>query len=113
MSREKLSYLRTHRMRSGLSLGEVAFLLGLSNCKAISRSERTGSGMALEQILALQIIFNVSAHELYPGMHLKVEQLALTRIQTLIRKLEGEVESKTNRYKRQTLVEIETRIGCA
>lgn len=100
-------------MRAGLTQEEVAFLLGLSNRKSVSRSERTGSGMALEQILALQIIFNVPAQDLYPGMHLKVEELALTRIRTLITKLEGKADSKANRYRRETLAMIEKRIGCA
>lgn len=113
MSRDKPNYLRTFRMRAGLTQQEVAFLLGLSNRKAVSRFERTGQGMALEQMLALQIIFDVSVQELYSSLHLKVEQLALTRVQVLIQKLEREADSKKNRYKRKTLAVMERRIGRA
>jgi len=113
MSRVKLSYLRTLRMRSGLSQAEAAFLLGMPSRKVMSRYELIDHSVALEEIIALQIIFNVPVHELYPSLHLKVEILAVKRIQTLMIELEGEADSRENRYRRKILSRMMKRIGCA
>lgn len=112
MSGTERNYLRTHRMRAGLSQTEVAFLFGLSNGKTMSRCERMERSMTAEEILALQIIFDVPIQEVFPGLHLKVEKLAIKRIQMLIKKLERGTESRAKKHKREILIRMRKRIGC-
>lgn len=75
MTREPLvSYLRTHRNRSGFTQRELAQLAGYSNEAAVSRHERGKSVPSLRTALAYAAVFRVDVGELFPAMHQAVTE---------------------------------------
>jgi transcriptional regulator with XRE-family HTH domain len=62
------SYLRTHRKHSGLSQGEVSFLVGLKDKSALSRYERGRRQPSLRTALACQAAFGTPVSELFAGL---------------------------------------------
>jgi transcriptional regulator with XRE-family HTH domain len=75
MPGKKLSnYLRTIRMRSGLSQDEVAYLLGVESGAEVSRHETFRRMPTLKTALSYEVIFGVSVRELFAGEYEKVEE---------------------------------------
>ncbi len=62
------NYLRTYRKQSGLTQGEVGFLLGSENGDQVSRYERRRRLPPLETALACEEIFGVPVSELFAGV---------------------------------------------
>jgi transcriptional regulator with XRE-family HTH domain len=77
------NYLQSNRKRLTLSQREVAFLLGNQGGADISRYERFAREPSLETALALEVIFQRSASELFPGLYQKVEQEVTARAKGL------------------------------
>lgn len=74
MPGKKLSnYLRTIRMRSGLSQDEVAYLLGVESGAEVSRHEMFHRVPTLKTALSYEVIFGVPVRELFAGEYEKVE----------------------------------------
>jgi transcriptional regulator with XRE-family HTH domain len=84
------SYLRTHRMKGGLTQDEMAFLLGCHSGTKISRFEHLARHPNLETALACQVVFGVPAHELFPGIYAEVEKIVTERA----RLLSGQLNAK-------------------
>lgn len=99
MSRRKLpNYLRTHRKRVGLLQKELAFLLGVSGGAKVSRYEHFIRQPTLQTVFAYEVIFGVTARELFAGIFQEVEEETLRRVQTLIHNLKKQnPQSTTNR----------------
>lgn len=84
MTSPRLSnYLVSNRKRLALSQKEVAFLLGNKGGAKISRYERFDREPSLETALALEVIFQRSASELFSGLYQKVEQEVIERAKAL------------------------------
>jgi transcriptional regulator with XRE-family HTH domain len=81
------NYLRTYRKRTGLSQGEVAFLLGCHHGAKVSRYERNARQPGLETALAYEALFGVPVRELFGGIFEKVEAVTLRRARVLARRL--------------------------
>lgn len=99
MARQLSSYLKTHRKRSGFTQRELAQLFGNMSDAKVSRCERLQRKPCLETAFACQVIFDVSPHELFPGMYAPVEQAVVERahllVQTLyVRKTTPRIEHK-------------------
>ena len=62
------NYLRTYRKQSGLTQGEVGFLLGRENGAQVSRYEKRHRLPPLETALACEEIFGVPVSELFAGV---------------------------------------------
>jgi transcriptional regulator with XRE-family HTH domain len=77
------NYLLSNRKRLSLSQKEVAFLLGNSDGAQVSRYERFIREPTLETALALEVIFQRSASELFDGIYQKIEQEVMARAKTL------------------------------
>ena len=78
MPRSRLSsYLRTERLRSGLSQRELAELFGIGRT-AITKVEN-GRKPTLEVLLAAEIVFGRSSHELLPLLHESLRDEILLR----------------------------------
>jgi transcriptional regulator with XRE-family HTH domain len=77
------NYLVSNRKRLALSQKEVAFLLGNTGGAKVSRYERFDREPSLETALALEVIFQRSASELFSGLYQKVEQGVIERAKTL------------------------------
>jgi transcriptional regulator with XRE-family HTH domain len=82
------NYLKSHRIRSGLSQSEVAFLVGGCDVSRISRYEHPGILPPLDIALALEEIFRTPVAELFAGIYDCVGKEVGTRIEELIRDLE-------------------------
>lgn len=70
MTHESLiSYLRTHRNRSGFTQRELAQLVGHGSEAAVSRHERGKSLPSFRVALAYAAVFQVDVRELFPALH--------------------------------------------
>lgn len=67
------NYLRSQRKRLGLSQDEVAFLLGTQDGAQVSRYESFARVPTLETALALEIILEKPARELFGGLYRDLE----------------------------------------
>jgi hypothetical protein len=74
------SYLRTHRRRSGLTLQELAHLLGYKNEMQVLRHEQSHTLPPLLVALGYEAIFRTSIAELFPGAHRTIEQIVGPRL---------------------------------
>jgi transcriptional regulator with XRE-family HTH domain len=100
------NYLRSNRKRLALSQEEVAFLLGSQSGAKVSRYEQFAREPSLKTALALEMIFQRSASELFGGLYQKVETEVAPRARTLARRME---QGKPNHHwdrKRQIFINI-------
>lgn len=81
------NYLRTFRKRTGLSQDEMAFLLGCNSGAKVSRYERFTNQPHLKATLAYELVFGVSARQLFAGLVQDVEQDLKCRARLLVQKL--------------------------
>ena len=94
------NYLVSNRKRLALSQKEVAFLLGNKGGAKVSRYERFDREPSLETTLALEVIFQRSASELFGGLYQKIEQEVIKRAKVLAD------QEKLNPRKRQIFTNI-------
>src|SRR5713101_7646270 len=93
------NYLRAHRKRAGLTQREVAFLLGLKARGPISELEKRHRLPLLRTALALEIIFGVSAGELFGGVLQSVHTDVERRIEEFTTLLRTKADKKNDAYK--------------
>lgn len=98
--------LLRQRKRLALSQDEVAFLMGTHGGAGISRYEQSAQMPSLETALALEIILQRPAKELFPGIHAKAQQRAAARARTLIYKTGQLGPSRRLLRKRRALANI-------
>ena len=87
MSRKLKSYMRTCRLRSGLTQGDLSFLFGLENSSNVSRAEKGGCNPPVHILLGYCVVFDISPAELVPGLLDDIEKTVVTRAQALRKKL--------------------------
>jgi DNA-binding XRE family transcriptional regulator len=74
MSQDPLTtYLLTYRKRTGLSQGEMAFLLGISSGTTVSKHETGARKPFLRATLSYEIILGEPTSELFAGWYLELE----------------------------------------
>lgn len=64
-------FLRSHRKRWGLTQDELGALLGISR-SAITKTEAGTRLPSARLILATEVVFGVSASEIFPSLHTEV-----------------------------------------
>lgn len=85
------TYLRTYRLRTGLSHDDIAFLLGSSiHGTNVGKHERGKRLPLLRNVIAYEIVLGASLRELYEGMYQEVRVEVLSRV----RALHGLIERK-------------------
>jgi DNA-binding XRE family transcriptional regulator len=77
------NFLRTYRKRSGLTQGEVAFLLGCKDAGQVSRYERRYRLPTLRTAFACASILRVPVEKLFPGIQQEVDREASSRLEKL------------------------------
>jgi hypothetical protein len=77
------NYLRTYRLRAGLSQDDVAYLAGRLCGTQVCRHEVGHRDPVLENIFAYEIIFGVSASKLFEGEYLRIHRKVITRARRL------------------------------
>ena len=94
MSSRLAHSLRSYRKRSGLSQGEVSFLLGTKHKAKISRYENGHRVPPLRTALAYATIFDVPLPKLFPHLQQNVQKEIAARILELQAKLADGRKSK-------------------
>jgi transcriptional regulator with XRE-family HTH domain len=102
MKKKLDSYLLSYRRRSGFSQRELSYLLGYQCPSVLSRLEKGKRAPFLLVALAWEILFDVPAAELFPGLFARIEEEVLTRAFELYQRLEGN-PSRTAQAKRAVL----------
>jgi transcriptional regulator with XRE-family HTH domain len=85
-----LSYLRSHRKRSGLTQKELAFLVGVKSDAQLSRFERFRRLPSAEMLIAFMIVFRKGPEELVPHIHGRILKLIHLRTRDLHEELQGD-----------------------
>ena len=111
MAKRLHNYLRTHRKRSSLTQGEVAFLLGCRHKTKVSDYEHRARRPVLETALAYAVVFGVPVCELFAGMFDEVELDTRQRARALARKLSTASRTPLNARKLERLSQITSGSG--
>jgi transcriptional regulator with XRE-family HTH domain len=88
MSPKLGSYLRTIRLKSGLTQKDVAALLGLETGSAISRTEKGNGIPSLAILLGYCIIFEIHPKDIVPRMYQDIEKDVYAQAHVLVAHLE-------------------------
>ncbi len=84
MASNIVTYLRRERRKWGLTQKEVASLVGLRSRSQISAIERGVAPPTVQQLLAFQCLFGMTAAQLFPRLFQDAEDLVFHATQTLI-----------------------------
>jgi DNA-binding XRE family transcriptional regulator len=86
---ELTSYLRSHRMRAGLTQQELAEIVGFIANHQVSKHERSRSVPTLLMSLSYSAIFRVSIEQLFPGMAETIQFNVEDRLGRMEKSLKG------------------------
>ena len=82
-SANALCYLRTHRRVWGLTVKELAALIGLQSASHLSRIEHSKRAPRVEVALACQVIFGIAPSAMFPHVHTLIEEKVMRNIYRL------------------------------
>jgi transcriptional regulator with XRE-family HTH domain len=89
------NYLRTHRKYSGLSQGEVSFLVRLKDKSELSRYERSVRQPSLRTALACQEVFSLPVSELFAGLNDSVAKDTRSQMRQLHARIEADIDPQS------------------
>jgi len=95
--RRLLNYLRSHRLRWGLSQKELAYLLGWDRPDVISRIEKKHRPPTLPLAMACFILFGTPAPLLFPDMSANIEAFVMARVWEMYEKIQGDPSRRTKK----------------
>jgi transcriptional regulator with XRE-family HTH domain len=84
MSSIIVTYVRRERRSWGLSQKEVAQILGLKSRTQVSRLEHGLAQPTAEQLLALQLLFGLTARQLFPRLSEQARDRVLIGIRSMM-----------------------------
>ena len=100
------NYLIANRKRLGLSQVDVAFLLAAEGGDKVCRHERFLRSPSLENALAYEAIYKMTASELFSGLYQKIEREVAGRAKLLAEKMHGRKPTRRNAHKFRVLANI-------
>lgn len=103
-----VTYLRRERRKWGLTQRELAVLIGLKSRTQISRLEHGLCPPTARELLAFQLLFGMTAHQLFPRLAQAVEEELLRIAATLEKRLKADSTLRASR-KRTLLRQIHHR----
>ena len=89
------NYLRTHRKYSGLSQGDVSYLIRLKDKSELSRYERSVRPPSLRIALACQEVYGVSVSDLFAGLSDSVSKDTRSQMRKLQSRLQAKIDPKS------------------
>ena len=89
------NYLRTYRKYSGLSQGEVAFLIRLKDKSDLSRYERNVRQPSLRTALACQEVYGKPVSELFAGLNDSVAKDSRNQMKRLRTRLQANIDPQS------------------
>ena len=95
--RRPINYLRSYRLRWGLSQKELAYLLGWDRPDVISRIEKKQRPPTLALVMACFILFDIPPQELFPDISAGIEHLVMARVQELYETIQGDPSRRTKK----------------
>lgn len=104
MSPRVPSYLRKARREWGLTQRELAVLLGVKSRAHISRLESLSRTPSIDVLLAFEVLFGVSAKELFPMKYTHIEEVILRRAAVLYAQLEDDDRLRAKRIRELLLL---------
>jgi transcriptional regulator with XRE-family HTH domain len=105
------NYLRANRKRIGLVQDDVAFLLGAETGESVCRHERFTREPSLAVALAYEAIYQRPVHELFGGLHEKIEKEVATLAKALNDRTSLKKATRHSTRKIQTLTDIAARLS--
>jgi transcriptional regulator with XRE-family HTH domain len=96
-TKKSVSYLRSYRLRWGLSQKQLAYLLGWPRSEVISRVEKKQRPPSLKLVIACFILFGAPAAELFPDITAGVEAVVMARLWDYYEKIQGDGSRKTKK----------------
>jgi DNA-binding XRE family transcriptional regulator len=96
-TRRPINYLRSHRLRWGLSQKELAHLLGWERPDVISRIEKKTRHPTLPLAMACFILFGTPAAELFPDMSASIETIVMARVWDMYERVQGDPSKRTRK----------------
>ena len=93
-SQPMLTYLKTFRLRSGLTHDDLAFLLGCMDGTAVGLHENGRRIPVLRSILAYELVLGASARELFEGVFAQVRSDVINRARGLCSSLRRKPKSR-------------------
>src|SRR5689334_14684795 len=94
-TKHHISRLRSHRLRSGLSPQELAYLVGFQSPGAISRVEKRMRRPSVNLLVACFVIFGTGVTDIFPGTLNGVETGVMARVWSLYESIQGAPSRKT------------------
>jgi transcriptional regulator with XRE-family HTH domain len=94
-TRKPVNYLRSYRLRWGLSQRELADLLGSKSTAVVSRIEKKQRPPSLKIMIGCFILFGTPAAELFPSISATVEADVMGRVWDLYEKIQGDPSRRT------------------
>ena len=94
-TRKPVNYLRSFRLRWGLSQGELATLLGWKRAEVVSRIEKKQRPPTLKLVIACFILFGTPAAELFPDISASIDADVMTRVWEMYDNIQGDPSRKT------------------
>jgi transcriptional regulator with XRE-family HTH domain len=110
MARKSYAYLRAHRRKWGLTQVELARLIGLASCSAVSRIERAERVPTTATVIACSIVFGLAMPDLFPSLHGEVEEAVKAAVMTLLEEITG-LSDQVSVRKRALLMQTLERIN--
>jgi transcriptional regulator with XRE-family HTH domain len=104
------NYLLSNRKRLGLSQEEVAFLMGAQSGAKISRYERFAREPSLATALALEVIYQKPASELFGGLYQKVQRDVVARAKNFTYKVDRGKANSQAELRRQSITNLANKI---
>jgi transcriptional regulator with XRE-family HTH domain len=102
------NYLRTHRLRLGLSQAELALMFGYCE-SAISKYELCDVPRSVRLLVAAHIAFGIPPEEVFPGLYHEVGEIVCAGAAALDAQLAaGRLDDRTSE-KRRLIVELTER----
>ena len=92
-----VNYLRSYRLRWGLSQNELAYLLGWDRPDVISRIEKKQRPPTLALAMACFILFDTQAAQLFPDLSAAIEHLVMARVQEMYETIQGDPSRRTKK----------------
>src|SRR5262245_12739628 len=97
MKTKNLNYLRSYRLRWGLSQGELAYLLGWSRSEVISRIEMKQRAPTLALVIGCFVLFGAPAAELFPDLCAAIEADVMVRVWQFYEEIQGDSSKVTKK----------------
>jgi DNA-binding XRE family transcriptional regulator len=85
---KQTNFVSMYRKRTGLSQGDLAYLLGCRSKCTVCRHEKAAQVPTLRMALRFQVIFGVPVSAVFPKLFQDVEREVQSRAKVLLRRLE-------------------------